>query len=238
MLSGTARSFDQSPVGFEEIIIGRGSHRTEFRSVGPPAPPLSPSVPRLREWTPRILDFGWGHFGFTVLFFLAALSCHRAARARMAVDVARGSTGLWGVASLVALVHGINMQLDLDELLRESGRIFAKVVGVSQIRHIVTGAALALLIVLVAYGILLRGRAGASKREIVAIVALMIPSLWFVLSTISHHSIGMLLEQFTWDVLMVISVGIVLLASLREVRLMRRRSGPVSLFSGSRKVRS
>jgi hypothetical protein len=175
----------------------------------------------VREWTPRILDFSWGHWILTALFTLAAFSCFRAARSRKNKPVVDAPTNLWPIASWVAVFHAVNLQLDFDELLRESGRIFAILVGVSPVRHLVTGAALVGLILLVGGAILSKGRAGASRREILTIVALLVPTAWFVLSTISNHHLGMLLDEFTWDTLTVISLAVVIGASQWQVRSVR-----------------
>lgn len=217
VLGGTARSFDGSPIGYEELVLDRASHHSRFRAVGPPPHFRQPSLPGMRDWTPRLLDFSWGHWFFTLAYLVSALSCRSAARGALQGSRA-GTKSLWGVMSLLLFFFALNTQLDLDEFVRSCGRIMAKLAGVSSVRHLITGTGLLILIGVAGKAVLARWRAGHPREEVVALVALAIPSAWFVLSTISHHDIGMLFGEFYWDVLTLLSLAIILLASRKRAR--------------------
>lgn len=212
VLPGSARSFDRSSIGFELLSLDKTSTDVRFIQVAPP-PTVAFSVPGLRGWTPRLFDFSVRHWLFTALFGLAG-AC--ALRARRRIDGAQqqregGSSGqLFEFVGWMMIFYGANMQLDLDEFVLETGRIFAKMVGVSSIRHWITGSS---LVVLVCFGLFGLSRALRTKhpwRELAAAGACAVPTAWFILSSISHHHLRMLFDQFYWDVLNLIAVGVII----------------------------
>lgn len=212
VLPGSARSFDHSPIGYEELLFSGKTHQTHFRLVGPP--PQTPlSIPGFREWTPRLFMFSAGHWAFTLLYLSAAYLCRRTHRRS-----GRGRS-LWLPITWLLLFFAVNTQLDLDEFLREIGRIAAQLTGVSQIRHVITGTG---LLVLAATGLWTLNRyrkSGTPGEELIAALALSVPGSWFILSTISHHDIRMVFTEFTWDILTLGALSTITLLALRARRI-------------------
>lgn len=220
-VAGSARAFDGTAVGYLRVDVGQGGVKTRFVRVMA-RPPPSPTVRGLRGWTPRILEPSPRHWLFTLLFGLTALAAWRTRRAlaARAVPADPAVLGLWRFVSLCLVFFAANWQLDFDELLREGGRAAAKLVGVFPIRHLVTGTALA--IGLVAFGVVaLRWyrRPTRSWPEATALLALVVPVLWFALSAISHHDLGMLFDEAWWDLLMLAALGTQVLCARRARRV-------------------
>lgn len=212
-LAGTARAFDNSPIGYSVLSLERDELGLRRVIAGPP-PPVPYSVPGLREWTPRLFDFSIKHWVLTLLYAYAALSCYSAARTLRSPD----SRAPLRALSFGLAFFALNFQLDLDEALRESGRILAKLAGVSSYRHLITGSLLlAFLVVCLIWFLLRVPRSGISRAGTICLAASLAPTLWFILSTISHHDIGMVLPAPVWDLLQ----GA---AALLIVALTRRRS--------------
>jgi hypothetical protein len=93
--------------------------------------------------------------------------------------------------------------------VQESGRIFAKLVGLYGRRHLITGVGCVLLL-LVAAVLLARtySKVGRDKALTIALAMLVVPSAWFVLSAISNHYLLMLWNEFWWDLLVVFALGV------------------------------
>lgn len=215
VLPGSARSFDHSPVGYEEISLSGSAHQTQFHRVAPP-PSAPPSIPGLREWTPRLFVFSAGHWLMTVLYLSVAYLCrqaHRRSRRR----------NLWLPIAWVLLFFAVNMQLDFDEFLRETGRILARLTGVSAIRHLITAGGLALVAALGLWRLNRHRKHGIPGEELLAALSLCIPIAWFMLSTISHHDIRMLFDEFTWDILTLSALLSIALLSLNNRRTANSR---------------
>lgn len=197
---GSARSFDASVVGYRAFRVdGDRVEEKLVKVLDAPTPPFS--VPGFPDWTPRLFDFSIRHWLFTLAYFAtAALALRTARRLRAAKRAA--TLGVWGAVAGALFFFGLNMQLDFDEFFTEIGRSGAKLVGIYGVRHVITGSALALLCVLAALWLARRYLASPRDRPTtVAIAALAVPTGWFCLSAISHHSLGMILEEETWDVL-------------------------------------
>jgi len=72
------------------------------------------------KWTPGIGDPTVGGWITVVLYFLAAISCWRAARSAQLLD-----KKIWYAISISFVALGINKQLDLQSALTELGRMLA-----------------------------------------------------------------------------------------------------------------
>ncbi len=219
-LPGTARSYDHSPLGYGLFRVGPEKVDFEFVEVGP-GPSAPASIPGFREWTPRLFDFSPRHWLFTLAFAAAGAFALRARRRFGHADSASGrrsAAGLWLTVAVLMFFHGANMQLDLDEFLREVGRGMAKLTGLHSMRHWVTGTGLVVL-VLGATVMAVRNRP-RSRKEFPAALALLAtipPTLWFALSTISHHSLGMLFDESVWDVLNLLAAATVIFTARRTI---------------------
>lgn len=218
--AGSARSFDNSPVAFHRFSVKREGLSFERIAVAP-APREPFSVPGLRDWTPRLFDPSLRHWLLTLFYAAAgaiALSSSRRLAKREETTAAAASK-LWYSVALLLFAFGANMQLDLDELLRELGRIGAKVTGIFAVRHLITGGAL--LVAATTAGIMLARyyrRAGRNLANTIALALLAVPSAWFFLSAISHHDIGMLFDEGWWDLSVVASLAGIALCARAALR--------------------
>lgn len=206
VLPGTARSFDQSALGYERFVV-RGAEVTHHFVRVAPGPADPPSVPGLSAWTPRLVDPSPRHWLFTLLYGFAGYAALRRARR----DAARRT---WQTIGAVCLAFGANFQLDLDEAITEVGRVVSQRLGFYPLRHLLTGAAFALLVAFAARR-LARARERTEAGTWLALVALSVPLGWFCLSAMSHHDLRMILEEDTWDLLHLLALGTVALAARR-----------------------
>ncbi len=197
VLPGSARSFDESDIGFQLVHVAGAVVTSRWVTVASaPARPFG--VRGLREWTPRLFDFSVRHWLITCAYAWTGWLALR--RARRSPPAPQRGLGAWHVVAGVLFGFAINAQLDLDELLRECGRIAAKLAGVHEVRHLVTGTGLSLLVgSAVVFLSRSRGRADLDLRTRLALAALLVPLSWFCLSAISHHYIGMVLSEDAWD---------------------------------------
>lgn len=205
---GTARSFDRSPLGYERFVVRGGEVTHRFVPVGP-APREAFAVPGLRGWTPRLFDPSPRHWLFTLLYGLAGgVALRRAQR-----DAAARRS--WQVIGAVFLAFGANFQLDLDEAITEVGRVVGQRVGFHSVRHLLTGTVFTLLVM---WGVrwLARAREHGTADTWLALVALAVPLGWFCLSAMSHHDLGMILGEDTWDLLHLLAIGVVLAMARRS----------------------
>lgn len=205
VLPGTARSFDRSALGYERFVVQGRAVTHEFVRVAP-APSEPPAVAGLRGWTPRLLDPSPRHWLFTLLYGLAGYLALRRARR----DVVARRT--WQAIGGVCLAFGANFQLDLDEAITEVGRVVSLRLGFHALRHSLTAV---LFTLLVGWGAvrLARARERMELGTWLALAALSVPLGWFCLSAMSHHDLGMILTEDTWDVLHLIAIGTVLLTA-------------------------
>jgi serine/threonine-protein phosphatase CPPED1 len=211
--AGTALSFDRSPVAYHRLRVERTEITFEQVVVAPP--PAEPfSVRGLSGWTPRLFDPSLRHWIFTLAYALVGALAWRASQR------SEGSAKrLWRTIGLLLLALGANMQLDVDELVSEAGRIAAKLIGVYALRHLITGAA-ALAVACSAALLFMRSWTRArQERAALAALALLAPSLaWFCLSAISHHGWGMLFNEGWWDLLILAAlIGIAACAARQRV---------------------
>jgi hypothetical protein len=65
---------------------------------------------------------------------------------------------------------------------------------------------------------------GGSAPLSVALAALAVPSVWFCLSAISHHDLGMLFNESWWDLLILATLAVIML-SARRARPARSTQG-------------
>jgi Icc-related predicted phosphoesterase len=216
-LAGTSRSFDRSPLGYAAFTVEQNGIRQEFVQVAPaPEPPFS--VPGLGEWTPRLFEFSPRHWLFTFLYGAAAFAALRFRRRLIfATKTPSATTSVWGWIGVLMAWYAVNMQLDFDELLREVGRVGAKLAGFHQLRHVITGAGLSIFL-FVSGGVVavrhLQARrelgARSARTTTLATACLGFPTAWFCLSAISHHDLGMLFDEGWWDLLNAAScVGVI-----------------------------
>jgi len=201
---GSARSFDASVIGYRAFRVdGERVEEKLVKVLDAPSPPFA--VPGFPGWTPRIFDFSIRHWLFTLAYFATGALALRTARGLRA-QKRLPTLGVWGAVAAALFFFGLNMQLDFDEAITEIGRVGAKVVGIYKVRHLITGTALALGCAAAAWWLGRRFLASPRDRaSTLAIAALAIPTAWFCLSTISHHSLGMVLSEETWDVLTVLA---------------------------------
>jgi 3',5'-cyclic AMP phosphodiesterase CpdA len=207
--AGTSRVRDRSPVAWHRVRVSAEGLTFEQRVVAPtPAEPFA--VPGLSGWTPRLFDPSLRHWTFTIAYASAGMIAWRVARRASAKPAY-----VWRWIALLLFAFGANMQLDLDELVTESGRIAAKLVGVYALRHVISaGTALAAA----GGAILLFARSWTRARQehaALAALALLAPSLaWFCLSAISHHGWGMLFNEGWWDLMILAAlIGIAVCAA-------------------------
>ena len=194
--AGSARVRDGSPIAWYQIRVSERGLTFEQRVVAPtPAEPFA--VPGLSGWTPRLFDPSLRHWIFTFVYVLVGVLAWRVSQ-----RAPPAAQSVWRAVMMLLFAMGINMQLDFDELVTESGRVAAKLLGIYALRHVIsTGIALA-----VAGGaVLLFVRSwtrARQERNALAALALLAPSLaWFCLSAISHHGWGMLFNEGWWDLL-------------------------------------
>jgi Icc-related predicted phosphoesterase len=201
---GSARSFDASVIGYRAFHLeGDRVEEKLVKVLDAPAPPFS--VPGFPGWTPRITDFSIRHWLFTLAYVATAALALRTARGLRAAKLTP-ALGVWGAIAAALFFFGANMQLDFDEAFTELGRISAKVVGIYKVRHLITATALALGCAAGAWWLARRFLASPRDRATtLALASLTIPTAWFCLSAISHHSLGMVLSEETWDVLTVLA---------------------------------
>jgi hypothetical protein len=217
--AGSARSFDRSPVAYHRFRVEREALHLEQVIVAPP--PAEPFTVRgLPGWTPRLFDFSVRHWIFTALYAAVALLALRAAR-RHARSGLPETSRLWWAVTLALLFFGANMQLDLDELISEAGRIAANVTGIYALRHVITAAsAVALAAMALFLFVHYWWRARGQRAPLAALACLTPPAVWFCLSAMSHHDIGMVFNEGWWDLLTL--VGLVLAAVCAK----RHRTAP------------
>jgi 3',5'-cyclic AMP phosphodiesterase CpdA len=210
--AGTSRNFDDSPIGYRLFRVDADRLSDRFVEVLPPVrQPFT--VPGFSEWTPRLFDFSVRHWVLTLLYVGAGALAYRAARGRHSKAGAARDTWL-GIAALCFFL-GANMQLDLDELLREIGRIAAKLTGIHPIRHVITGAGLIVALGAVAWWLSRRLRTFENRLTTLALAMCGVPTAWFVLSAISHHDIGMLFDETWWDLLVLAALGVIAVCARR-----------------------
>ncbi|HWP05582.1 MAG TPA: metallophosphoesterase [Polyangiaceae bacterium] len=217
---GSARSFDASVIGYRAFhVAGDRVEEKLVKVLDAPSPPFA--VPGFPGWTPRIFDFSIRHWLFTLAYVAAGALALRTARGLRAAKVT-ATLGVWGAIAAALFFFGANMQLDFDEAITEIGRVGAKVIGIYKVRHLITGTALALGCAAGAWWLARRFLASPRDRATtLALASLTIPTAWFCLSTISHHSLGMVLSEETWDVLTVlafVAIGGAALVALRRTR--------------------
>jgi 3',5'-cyclic AMP phosphodiesterase CpdA len=219
VVAGTSRTFDQSPVGYRRFRVEADRLTHEWVQVAPaPAPPFT--VPGFREWTPRLFDFSLRHWILTLLYLGAAFAAWVTGKrlSRRGAKSPRGGN-LWQAIGIVLFALGANMQLDVDELLRDTGRAAAKITGIEPIRHVITGTGLVIVTVFGVVWLARRWSASArSRRTTVALALVTVPGAWFVLSTISHHDIGMVFDEGWWDVLNTLALAGIATCALFERR--------------------
>jgi serine/threonine-protein phosphatase CPPED1 len=198
--AGSARSFDRSPIAWHRVRVSAEGLAFEQRVVAPP--PAEPfSVPGLRDWTPRLFDFSLRHWILTAAYLACAFWLFATGRQQRGAGKAAAP---WPALAVLLLALGLNMQLDIDELLREVGRIAAKLSGVHAVRHAITGGAVAAALLGGAFWLWRAWRHGAERRLGTAAIALAaVPVAWFALSAISHHDLGMLFNEGWWDLAIV-----------------------------------
>jgi 3',5'-cyclic AMP phosphodiesterase CpdA len=202
--AGTSRNFDDSPIGYRLFRVEADRLSDRFVEVLPPVrQPFT--VPGFAEWTPRLFDFSLRHWILTLLYAGAGALAYRAARGSQSKAGAARDTW-FGIAALCFFL-GANMQLDLDELLREVGRLAAKLTGIHPIRHVITGTGLVVGLGAATWWLIRRLRTFESRLTILALAMCGIPTTWFVLSAISHHDIGMLFDETWWDLLVLAALG-------------------------------
>lgn len=224
VVAGSARSFDRSPVDYR--IFQVGADGLSHRRVGVAPPTTEPfSMPGLRGWTPRLFDFSPRHWLFTVLYVVAGLAALRAARAQAQPAAAAG----WRTVGFLLIAFGANMQLDLDELLQELGRLFARVAGWYPLRHALTAALLAALALLATLTLRRHWQRSPGHRPLTwAFAALTVPTAWFCLSAASHHDIGMLFDEAWWDLLVLAALATIGLNARRARRVHNAGRTPVA----------
>jgi predicted phosphodiesterase len=216
VVPGSARSFDQSPVGYRLFNATQGATSSEWQTVAP-APSEPWHVPGFSGWTPRLADFSVRHWLFTLLYCGTGSLAWRAARKLKGRRA--GEPRIWRGIAYALFFFGANMQLDLDEFLQESARIAAKVTGIYVVRHLVTGGALVLGLLIGVVWFYRSVKAGSrSPTLLLALAALGVPGLWFVLSVISHHYIGMLFAEDWWDLLTLLALSSIVGAALAPVK--------------------
>lgn len=209
--AGSSRIHDGSPVAFHRFSVSKETLNLQ-QVVVAPAPWKPFSVPGLREWTPRLFDPSLRHWILTLTYCaVSTVALARSRRMRPAgpgqAEVPPGALLWYGIA-LTLLGFGLNMQLDLDELLREVGRIGAQLVGVYSMRHVITASALMMLTASVTFLLVrLHRRTRHDPATTVALALLIAPSAWFILSAISHHDIGMLFNEGWWDILVLAALA-------------------------------
>lgn len=215
--AGSARSFDQSPVAYHRFAVAEdGLHVQQV--VVAPAPREPFSVPGLREWTPRLLDPSARHWLLTIAYCavggLALARSRRLKSPEPGLVKADPGAQLWYGIALTLFGFGLNMQLDLDELLREVGRIAAQLTGIYVVRHVITASVLVALAGAATFLLIHQHRRARQDSATTITLALLTPlSAWFLLSTISHHDIGMVFNEAWWDILVLASLaGIALCA--------------------------
>lgn len=206
VVAGSARSFDQSPIGFERFRVSPEGVTSEWVTLAPaPAEPFH--VPGFREWTPRLFDFSLRHWVLTLLYAGVGLLALRAGR-RERTSSAPLRARLWFVVAGVLFAFAANTQLDFDEFLREFGRLAARVAGVYALRHVITGAALATGVLYGTFQLArLYLRARADRALTISLGMLLVPVGWFALSTISHHDLEMLFREDWWDLASVVALA-------------------------------
>jgi serine/threonine-protein phosphatase CPPED1 len=217
--AGSARSFDRSPIAYHRFRVEREALHFEQVVVAPP--PAEPFAVRgLSGWTPRLFEFSVRHWILTALYAAVAVLTLQAARRDIRSADPEGAR-LWWAVTLALLLFGANMQLDFDELISETGRIAAKVTGLYALRHVITATSAVALAALALF-LFLRywRRARGHRAPLAALAGLTPPAVWFSLSAMSHHDIGMLFNEGWWDLLTL--GGLVFVA----VCAMHRRSVP------------
>jgi len=215
--AGSARSFDRSPVGYHRFSVAQDGLRVQ-KVVVAPAPREPYSIPGLREWTPRLLDPSPRHWFLAIVYCaVGALALARSRRLRApepgSLNAPPGAQLWYGIA-LALFGFGLNMQLDLDELLREVGRIGAQLTGIYVVRHVITASTLIALAGAATFLLIRLHRRSRHDPATTAVLALLIaPGAWFFLSAVSHHDIGMVFNEAWWDILILASLaGIALCA--------------------------
>lgn len=220
---GSARNFDASPIGFHHFIAAGDALADEWRVVGPTPPPPW-HVPGFSGWTPRLVAFSMGHWLLTLAFALAGAFTWVAARAVQGRRA--GEPRAWRGVGVALFFFAANMQLDLDEFVQEVARIAVKVVGINAIRHVVSATLLVVMVALSVVWLMRNMRAGRRSRALLtAIAALGVPTLWFALSMISHHDLGMLVSADTWDQLTYLSLAVICGCAAVAIRSSKVRHG-------------
>lgn len=226
VLPGSSRVFDDSPVGYQLLRVEANTVQSAWVTVAErAAPPWH--VPGFREWTPRLFDFSVRHWLLTLFYAatgaVAFQTSKRTARTepRRAARAPRSATAWLGIA-VVLWAFAANLQLDLDELIREVGRGVAKLTGIAPLRHVVTGSAAALTLLTTCVWLLSRARRDV-WYDTLALACLLVPLGWFGLSAISHHDLRMLFSQDTWDGSSVVALGTVLFCARQRNRALLAR---------------
>ncbi len=207
--AGSARSFDRSPIAYYRFHVAPGGLRHELVSVAK-APPEPFSVPGLRDWTPRLFEFSLRHWLFTLLYALSGWFALGAARALRTREKDAPSQRLWFAIAGLLFFYATNMQLDFDELIREIGRVAAQITGVFAVRHVITAGSAC--VVAGASAVLLIRLYLRSQRDRalpITLAMLAIPTAWWALSVISHHTLGMLFNEMWWDLSILVALAVI-----------------------------
>jgi len=214
---GSARSFDASPIGYRSFRVDGDRVDERFVKVlDAPRPPFR--VPGFDNWTPRLFDFSVRHWLFTLGYLAVAALALRTARIERR-QAGGTPLGMWGGIAAVLVFFGLNMQLDIDELLQDIGRAGARAVGILPIRHLITGSGLLLGTGAAVWWLGRRFLAARRDRGATfALAALGVPAAWFCLSTISHHDLRMVFPEETWDLLTIAAFVVIGVAAVRAAR--------------------
>lgn len=212
--AGSASSFDGSPVAYHRIRVDPGAFSVQ-QVVVAPAPPRPFSVRGIPGWTPRLFEFSVRHWLFTMLYGGVGVLAFLLARRR--------KSSRWMVVAGALFFFAVNMQLDFDEFLRETGRVGAQLTGVFAVRHMITGG-VSLLMAATAVLLFARNwaRQGSERLSLLAL-ALLAPSVaWFDLAAISHHDWEMLFNEGWWDLMILVALAGIFICGAFSWRAMKR----------------
>jgi Icc-related predicted phosphoesterase len=219
VVAGTSRTFDRSPVGYRLFRVDAEALTDRWVTVAP-APPPPFVVPGFKEWTPRLFAFSARHWVLTLLYVGAGALAFRAGKryGPSASASLRKGADVWHAIALFLFVLGANMQLDLDEALRDVGRFTAKVTGIEPIRHAITGTGVAVVALTTGTWIVRRWLASSRERfATLALAACAVPATWFVLSAISHHDVRMLFNEGWWDILTLVALATIAVCARKSL---------------------
>ena len=198
-VGGTSRVFDDNGSGYRLFTLQDNSYQQKYIQTSSP-PKVAKGFLGFKGWTPRLFDLSIRHWLFTFFYFALFLLLFSQAQSIKQKNWQRTllATSFW------VLFFAINMQLDFDELITETGRSLFD--GQPKQTQQLIGFAFVGILALILTGLSVWIVKGKQWLSCIAYLALTLPMLaWFCLQMMSHHDIRILWPESWWDTSFVVT---------------------------------